>query len=583
MRRSKRREEAMQTERLLPIVTRLALPSVTLGALAFITSASALALPTCSQLATDPTNGLAANPIILSPTATLVPPSGANAAYCNVEFTFSSRGGPEFGYAVGQKQQIRIRVGLPLNSVDGGTGGVQGAWNGRTRNLGGGGCVGSLESMAVPINTRYVGSSTDGGHVGGSCLFALTPDPNKLNVGLLRDNQYDSVLAQVQWAKKLTESYYGTAATRNYWDGCSTGGRQGLAIAQEFAEELDGWLVAAPGVNYGRFRLEQIWPNVVQKDLVGGPISTAKLSQATASAVAACDALDGVTDGLLSDPRRCTWSATNNICGRPGAPATNCLTETEANAIDMIWDGPRNSKGKKVFPAFSRGAAIANTPRSTATSQIQWNHQDATYDWQNVTIENYAAEAELGSKVNGDLVNVMSPKLDKVRDGGKKILMWHGTADNAIQVDNGLNYYVRVAHHFSGGTPDLFALHSWFRYYRAPGVGHCGGGAGPQPVGLFDALVNWVENGVAPQPLSSGGAVPTRTRPLCPFPQEAVYNGSGSTDDAANFHCGGNLQTKEAVCQGLLAKYKEETQGGVDTMGTYNEATCNPNSNVSVK
>ena len=360
----------------------LALTTTLLGAVASISSAAAL--PTCSQLATDPAFGLVGNPLVThvvpgSATSTLVAPSGGNAGYCRVDFIFSSHGGPEFGYAVGQQQRITLRVGLPLNNADGGTGGVRGAWNGKTRNLGGGGCVGSVGSVTDATNTRYVGSSTDGGHVGGSCLFALTPDPHKLNVGLLRDNQYDSILAQVQWAKKLANTYYGMPAARNYWDGCSTGARQGFAIAQEFAEELDGWLVGAPGVNYGRFRLEQIWPSVVMNDLLGAPIASAKLNQATASAVAACDALDGVTDGLLSDPRRCTWSATNNICGRSGAPATNCLTATEATAIDMIWDGPRNSKGKKVFVPFSRGAAISANPPSTATSQIQWNHEDASY------------------------------------------------------------------------------------------------------------------------------------------------------------------------------------------------------------
>ena len=327
----------------------------------------------------------------------------------------------------------------------------------------------------------------------------------------MRDNFYDSLVAQVRWAKTLAKTYYSMAAARNYWDGCSTGGRQGFAIAQQLPEELDGWLVGAPGVHYGRFRTEQIWGQVVMKDLVGGPISAAKLNQATASAVAACDTLDGVADGILNDPRRCTWSATNNICGRPAAPATNCLTEAEATAIDMIWDGPRNSKSKKVFPAYSRAASLTaingTTPSVTATSQIQWDHEDASFDWHTLTIAGYAAEAELGSKVNGDLINVISPALEKVRDGGKKILMWQGEADQLIQTENSLNYYDHVANYFSGGTPDFSVLKSWFRYFRAPGVAHCGGGNGPQPVGLFEAMVNWVENGVAPDSiLASGGA-----------------------------------------------------------------------------
>src|SRR5262249_22958378 len=226
---------------------RLVLSGIALGALAFA-PATALAGPTCAQLATEPANGLAGNPIILTPTATLVPAAGSDAAYCRVDFVVSQHGGPEFGYAVGQQQRVTIRVGLPLNSADGGTGGVQGAWNGKTRNLGGGGCVGSVGAVTSATNTGYVGSSTDTGHVGGDCSFALTPDPHKLNVGLLRDYAYDSIVAQVRWAKILAKTYYGTAAARNYWDGCSTGGRQGFALAQRFPEEIDGWLVGAPGV-----------------------------------------------------------------------------------------------------------------------------------------------------------------------------------------------------------------------------------------------------------------------------------------------------------------------------------------------
>ena len=482
--------------------TRLALVAALLGSAAFIPATASAATPTCLQLATDPANGLAGNSIIISPTATLVPAAGSNAAYCRVDFILSEHGGPQFGYAVGQQQRVTIRVGLPLNSADGGTNGVQGAWNGKTRNIGGGGCVGSVGSVTSATNTGYVGSSTDAGHTDSDCSFALKPDPHKLNIGTLRDNFYDSIVDQVRWAKTLAKTYYGMKAARNYWDGCSTGGRQGFAIAQKFPEELDGWLVGAPGVHYGRFRTEQIWGQVVMKDLVGGPIAAAKLNQATASAVAACDTLDGIADGIVNEPRRCTWSATNNICGRPGAPATNCLTEAEATAVDLIWDGPRNSKGKKVFHAYSRPASLTaidgTNPSVTATSQVQWDHQDATFDWHTLKIADYGAEAELGSNVNGDLINVQSPDLDKVRHGGKKILMWQGEADQLIQTDNSLYYYEQVARHYGGGAFDFHDLQSWFRYFRAPGVAHCGGGNGPQPVGLFDAMVNWVENGIAP-------------------------------------------------------------------------------------
>jgi hypothetical protein len=385
-------------------------------------------------------------------------------------------------------------------------------------------------------------------------------------------------------SKTIAELYYGMKPLRNYWDGCSTGGRQGMALAQNYPEELDGWLIGAPGVNYGRFRLSQMWGQIVTKDLVGGPISTAKLNQANASAIAACDGNDGVLDGIITDSRSCHFSATANICGAPTAPAANCLTPTEAEAIDLMWDGPRNSFGKRVYHALARGASLTGwngaNPVATGVSQTWWNHQNLYFDWKTLTMADYADEAELGSNTNGDIINTMNVKLERVRDGGKKILMWHGEADNSIEVDNSLNYYTRVAAHFGNGTPDFDVLQPWFRYFRAPGVGHCGGGVGPQPQNMFETMVNWVENGVAPDVIhASGGG---RTRPLCPFPQKAIYNGTGDPNLESSFHCGGDVQTKEAICEGLVTKYKMETQNSLWTYGRYNPAACNPNSKVPI-
>src|SRR5438552_18465360 len=142
-------------------------------------------------------------------------------------------------------QRVSLRIGLPLNSVDGGTGGVEGAWNGRTRALGGGGCVGSVGSVTSATSTGYVGSSTDSGHIGGDCLFALQPTPTRLNVGRLNDFIVDSLLAQVRLAKAIAETYYGLAPARNYWDGCLTGRRQGLALAPRYPQGPAGRLPGA--------------------------------------------------------------------------------------------------------------------------------------------------------------------------------------------------------------------------------------------------------------------------------------------------------------------------------------------------
>jgi hypothetical protein len=552
-----------------------------------------VALPAAAQMSCDELGiWLAAQPSVLplsagAPVTTLTA-AGANAR-CEANFIHSARGGPEFGYDSGEQQRVRIRVGLPLNTTDGGSSGApgMGAWNGRTRALGGGGCAGSVGSVTGATSRGYVGSSTDTGHVGGDCLFALQPTPTRLNVGRLNDFIVDSLLAQVRWAKALAATYYDAEPARNYWDGCSTGGRQGFALAQRYPEELDGWLVGAPAVNYGRFRLAQLWGPIAMKDLAGGPISSAKTAQATASAIAACDAEDGVVDGVIGEPRSCKFSAQSNVCGMPGAPSTNCLTPREAEAIDLIWDGPRNSHGLQVFPGLDRGAQISAlngvAPSPTATSQLRWNHSDASVDWRTLTLADYGREAQLGSNTTGDIINTMDVRLERVRDAGKKILMWHGTADQLITAENGLEYYTRAAAHFGKGTPDFSVLQSWFRYFRMPGVAHCGGGPGPQPnqEAMFQQMVNWVENGVAPDtvPTSAGG----RTRMACPFPQQAIYDGTGNPNLASSWKCGGNAQTKENVCQSIVTPYKHESEDQLQAWGKYNAAACNDNSKVPLE
>ena len=543
------------------------------------------AIPMCADLATNPAYGLAGRADVLN--LTVARTGMGNNARCEVTFIYSSRGGPEFGYDEGEMQRVTIRVGLPYNSADGGSGGsVEGAWNGKTRNLGGGGCVGSVGSVTSATSTGYVGSSTDSGHIGSDCIFALQPTPTRLNVGRLNDFIVDSLRAQVRWAKAIAETYYGPAPARNYWDGCSTGGRQGLALAQRYPEELDGWLVGAPAVNYGRFRIAQIWGPVAMKELTGGPISPAKTAQATLSAITACDAADGVMDGVIGEPRSCKFSAKANVCGEPTAPAANCLTPQEAAAIDLIWDGPRNTYGKQVFPGLERGAQISAlngaVPSQTATGQLRWNHSDASFDWSTLTLADYGREAQLGSMTTGDIINTNDPRLDRVRDAGKKILMWQGTADQLISAENGLEYYTRVAAHFGGGTPDFSVLQPWIRYFRMPGVSHCGGGPGPQPnqESMFQQMVNWVENGVAPDtvPTSGGG----RTRMACPFPQQAIYDRIGNPNLASSWTCGGNVQTKENICQSIVTPYKHESEDQLQAWGKYNPAACNESSNVPI-
>ena len=505
-------------------------------------------------------------------------------ARCQLDFTWSARGGTASGYAEGQNQRIRLRVGLPPNTRDGGSGGVVGAWNGKVQNLGGGGLVGNVGGVTAATNAGYVGSSTDSGHTGAeNPNFAVIQATHSLNYGKLDDFLIESLRQQYQWALRLAEVYYGRAATRNYWNGCSTGGRQGLSLALNHGDAFDGFLVGAPANYNSRLQLMTLWPWWVNKDIAGGTVTSAKMSAANQAAVAACDAQDGVTDGLLADPRKCKFDASANICGQPGAPATNCLTLAEAQAINRMWDGPRNDRGTRIWHPFERGANASVSSSATCGnlgSQC-WAHRDTTFDWHPLPLSQFDDESVLATNVVAPYSDIMSTALHAAREHGAKILMWHGGADPLIPHRQAIHYYNDAIDTFGS----LEAVTPWFRFFMAPGVGHCGGGVGPQPQDLFGVLVNWAENGVAPDSIlstNSSGGVVTRSRPLCPWPQTAIYSGSGSPNDAANWQCGGNVETKEMACLDLVAKFQKEESNAYHTVKRANPATCNASSNVPI-
>jgi hypothetical protein len=514
----------------------------------------------CAQLAGD-AGGLVGTPGIKAVTAAIVPAAGANVSFCQVDVLVGNS----------PQQNINVRVGLPLGPLDGGIGGVVGAWNGRTQGIGGGGCSGSL-AVNAPVNAGYVGSGNDTGH--GAADFNCEAGVNldgTYNLQFINDFIRNGIKQQVLLSKRIAATYYAVQPAYNYWNGCSTGGRQGYLLAQELPRELDGILASAPAMYWTRFQTAQMWGQIVMKDLTGGPIAAAKLNQTTASAVAACDAADGVVDGVIDEPRACSFSAKANICGVPGAPASNCLNAAEAEAIDRIWDGPRNPDGKRIWFGLDRGTNLSGlngtAPFFLGVTQFHWDMHDRSFDWTTVSTNTYANVAQAGSRNIADVTDTFDD-LDAFRASGGKLLTFVGANDQLIMPQGVLHYYRQMAERYGGPHDDDFSgVQKFYRLFRAPGVGHCGGGAGPQPQGLFDALVNWVEKKQSPKTISAtvtAGGVVTRSRPLCPYPQTSIYNGSGSTDDAANFHCGGNLETREEVCDSVLVKYKHEVNGPLD-------------------
>lgn len=549
---------------------------------------SSSGLPSCADLASNPKFGLAGHTGVSKISATIVPATGSTrVAYCRVDFTYNSgKAGPKDGYDEGQSQAIGIRVGLPLRADDGGTG----SWNGRIENLGSGGCMGNLPNVTVATNAGYVGSSNDGGHgapyIGFNCDFGVIQDKHLNNEGLIRDFSRDNVIWQTHWSKQLTRTYYGQPQERTYWAGCSQGGRQGHIVAQTIPEEYDGILAGGSALYWMRFQIAQAWSGVVVKDMLrsrGKDLSAAQIATTTRLAIAACDAHDGVKDGVLGDPRQCQWSAIQAICGKPGAAARDCLDADQAAAYDAIRNGPRNSHGELIwFPWEPDTTFSTKTDYLLSDGTMRWAVRDTTFDSNAHLYMNkealasakdplgitYEDMATLASQRLSDLADTDDVTLNEAAASGVKFISWTGTADRNIQSRNSIKYYRDVAGHL-GLTVNSPEYQKWFRLFLYPGVDHCSGGVGPQPGDiasgpLFQALVDWVEKGQAPERIIATGRKPNGvvTRPVCPYPKTAIYKGSGSTDDANNFTCGGNLETTAIVEPDRLAKHKFENGSG---------------------
>ncbi|WP_341890704.1 tannase/feruloyl esterase family alpha/beta hydrolase [Variovorax sp. YR752] len=436
-------------------------------------------------------------------------------------------------------------------------------WNGRLRAEGNGVYAGASQ-LVVPddsVRQGFVGVKTDTGHAG----TAKGPLPDFLDgswgmdatggpaTQLQTDFAHRSEYLMSVIGKQVAKAFYGRDPVRSYWYGCSTGGRQGLMMAQRYPEAYDAILAGAPAIHWDRFQTYQIWPQMAMKYEAGGPMSAAKQALVTARAVAACDADDGVTDGVIDDPRRCSYDPTNDIeITRANCSGDTCLTPGEASGVKKIWGGATSASGSLLWPGIERGAdlgAFSGTfPFPIPIEQARyWVYFDPTWDWNTLTYANFETYFYDNARMVGPMMATDNPDLSAFKARGGKLILWHGWSDQLIMPQGTVNYYERVRQAVSGS--DEFS-----RLYMVPGMAHCATGSGVSEFGqvasgavaaeprtdIFRALMAWSEKGQAPTSITAArieNGSTTRTRPLCPYPQVARYKGSGSTDDAANFSC----------------------------------------------
>ena len=431
--------------------------------------------------------------------------------------------------------KVRIWVAIPMSN-----------WNGRFLGSGGGGFSGgNAAAVNPPAAMGFAAGATDTGHEGGSGSFALDANGG-LNWQLIRDNAHVGIHEMTVVGKALTQAVYGVAPRYSYFNGCSTGGRQGQMEAQRYPQDYNGIVSGAPAINWNRFHVQHLWGPVVM-NATNNPVAPCKLTAATAAAIAACDGIDGVKDGVIEDPTRCTYDPKPLI----GTSAGECgaFTDADVNVIRKLWEGPRREDGSFLWYGLPRGADLNALWTSRGTPlrpqpfgiSMDWFRyfltQDPKFDGNAVTPAAFERLWDQSVEQYGIVFGTDNPDLTAFRDRGGKSIVWHGWADQLISAEGTVDYYTRVQQEMGGAKK----ASEFVRLFMAPGVGHCAGGAGPAPTGLLEAILAWVEDGKAPETLlatrrDQNGTI-TRSRPLCAYPLVAKYKGSGSTDDAASFTC----------------------------------------------
>ncbi len=419
---------------------------------------------------------------------------------------------------------IRMEVWMPASG-----------WNGKFMAVGNGAFTGNIAypAMMTELLRGYAVASTDTGHTGGGAAWALGHPEKAIDFG------WRAVHETAVASKQIIAARYEAAPRHSYWNGCSAGGRQGMQEAQRFPGDFDGIIAGAPGLDWtGRAALAVRVAKELERNEAArlGQVQRQLLHDAVLSA---CDGLDGVKDGLIGDPTRCTFDPGALQC--KGPDEGSCLTPAQVATARLIYSPAANTTTKRqvagLFPGSELGwtdLGWTGSARATGLDQFRFLvYGDPAWDVQRFSVDADLARAE---QSDNNTTNALNPNLKPFFDRGGKLIQYHGWSDAQISPGNSTEYYARVIEALGGAA----AVSGSYRLFMAPGMGHCGGGEGPNAFDMVSALEQWVEAGRPPEQIiashSTGGRV-DRTRPLCPYPQVASYRGTGSIDEAASFVC----------------------------------------------
>ena len=443
---------------------------------------------------------------------------------------------------------IKIEVWMPANG-----------WNGKFRGQGNGGFAGEIDyrALGLAIAQGYASAATDTGHAapGTDATWALGHPEKIIDYG------YRAIHNMTLAARATVAAFYGDAPKRSYFASCSNGGRQALMEAQRYPEDYDGILAGAPANYWTHLLSSALWDAQATTLDPNSYIPSSKIPAIADAVLAACDAKDGVKDGILNDPRQCHFDPATMLC----EDSDSCLTQPQVTALKKLYEGARDSKGKEIFPGFVPGGEegeggwplwiTGNAPGKGLLFAFEFGffanmvYEKPEWDYKKANLDDAVAASD---DKFAAVLNAMETNMKGFEARGGKLIIYHGWSDAGISPLNTINYYESIVNKMGKVDTDSF-----MRLFMVPGMQHCGDGPGPDVFGengispvndpqhnIYLALEQWVENGTAPSAViasrmdGEGPAAKVKmTRPLCPYPLEAKYKGSGDTSNAANFVC----------------------------------------------
>ncbi len=513
----------------------MTIPRIILACAALSAACPAWAQQSCESLASVPMRGITITSVASVAGGSFTLPVGSPAAtvqvpaFCRVSATVG--------------KEVRIELWMPQQ------------WNHKLLGVGNGGMAGSISYMPMvkPLQQGYATSSTDTGHQGRSTSdgeWALGNYERIVNFG----DRATHLMAEAD--KVILAAFYGAQPAHSYFNGCSQGGHEAMIEAQRYPADFDGIIAGDPANNWTHHYIGgHLWVAMAMDG--DGYIPADKVHILADAVNNQCDALDGIKDGVLNDPRRCHFNPETLLC--KGSDTSECFTGAQVAAVQKIWSGLRTPDGQVIYPGLMPGGeagpggwasyVTGNAPGKGRHAVLGLPFfkfmvfDDPNWDYKTfkfTAADGFDSDIDYTDSKVGALFNAVNPDLSAFKARGGKLIHYHGWSDPDITPLNSIRYYESVARLQGGDVHGLQNTVVFYRLFMVPGMQHCQGGPGATNFNMIEPLEKWAEQGVAPAEVIAShitnGAV-DRTRPLCPYPQEAQWKGAGSTDDAANFVC----------------------------------------------